>query len=151
MAYSVVDLTTAKTLGPPLNQRSAAGTFYVVKVKTWFDERTISSHRGYAPLSPNPRRVVVTDDQGRQYEPSDEGQAALAQAQGKSAPLTQALRPGESYTTDLVFDLPDGIQNPRLLITDASKILQLLIGHESSPFHKKIYFGLTPQSKSAFL
>ena len=36
-----------------------------------------------------------------------------------------------------------------LVITDASGILQLLIGHESSPFHKKIYFGLTPQSKSA--
>jgi len=50
-----------------------------------------------------------------------------------------------------VFDLPAGIQNPRLLITDASKILQLLIGHESSPFHKKIYFGLAPQPKSAFL
>jgi len=151
VAYSVVNLTTAKTLGPPLNQRSAGGTFYVVKVKTWFDERTISSHRGYAPLSPNPRRVVVIDDQGRQYEPSDQGQAALEQAQGKSAPLTQTLRPGESYTTDLVFDLPHGIQNPWLLITDASGILQLLIGHESSPFHKKIYFGLAPQPKSAFL
>jgi len=150
VAYSVVDLTTAKTLGAPLNQRSAAGMFYVVKV-TWFDERTISSHRGYAPLSPNPRRVVVIDDQGRQYEPSVEGQAALEQAQGKSAPLTQTLRPGESYTTDLVFDLPHGIQNPWLLITDASGILQLLIGHESSPFHKKIYFGLAPQPKSAFL
>ena len=34
VAYSVVDLTTAKTLGRPLNQRSAAGMFYVVKVKT---------------------------------------------------------------------------------------------------------------------
>lgn len=151
VAYSLVDVQTAKTVGTPPLQRNAAGTFYVVKVKTWFDERTISTHRGYAPLSPNPRRVSVVDAQGREYETSPEGTRALEQAHATGTPLTQPLRPGESYTTVLVFDLPADARYPRLLITDADEILRAVIGHERSPFHKKIYFGLASQTNSAAL
>ncbi|MFQ5723812.1 MAG: hypothetical protein ACE5G6_04910, partial [Terriglobia bacterium] len=42
LAYSLVDVTTSKTLGEPPNQVTAQGTFYVVNVKMWFDEKTIS-------------------------------------------------------------------------------------------------------------
>ncbi len=62
VAYAVEDVATTKLLGAPPDQATPAGTFYVVRVKTWFDERTISSHRGYATLKPNPREVVVVDD-----------------------------------------------------------------------------------------
>ena len=154
LAYSVVGVTTTKTLGAPPRQATAAGTFYVVKVKTWFDERTISSRRGNAPLWPNPRRITVLAEQGREYAESREGRAALesaAAAQVKNTPLTQPLRPGGSYTTELVFDLPENVKNPRLLITDAdaARVTHFLIGHEKSFLHKKIFFGLAPQLNSA--
>jgi hypothetical protein len=151
VAYSVTEVTTTKTLGAGPHQATAAGTFHVVKVKTWFDERTISRHRGNGPLTPNLRRVAVVDAQGRAYEPSPGGTGALAQAEGVGTPLTQPLRPGESYATRLVFDLPTEARSPRLLITDSDGVAHLLIGHEASPFHKKIYFGLTPQGNAAAL
>lgn len=151
LAYSVESVETAKTLGAPPLEKTAAGTFYIVKLKTWFDERTISNHRGNAPLWPNPRSVMVVDAQGRQFAPSAEALAAIAQARARSTPLTQPLRPGESYTTLFVFDLPPEAQSPRLLLTASDAVARLLIGHEASPFHKKIYFSLAPQSKSAFL
>jgi hypothetical protein len=56
----------------------------------------------------------------------------------------RAGRPGESYQTTLVFDLPEGVQNPRLLLTDPWPVNRLLIGHENSFFHKKVYFRLDP-------
>jgi len=149
VAYSVVDVTLTKSLGTPPQARAAAGSFMIVKVKTWFDAATISSHRGNAPLTPNPRRVTLMDEQGRRYEPSAEAQRAFEQVQGITAPLTQALRPGESYTTGLMFDLPADARNPRLLITDADCVTWFLIGHEGSPLHKKIFFALPSPTKPA--
>ena len=152
VAYSVLDVATSKTLGAPPALKNSAGTFYVVKVRTWFDERTISPRRPKdASLTPNPREVVVVDDRGRQYPLSPEGQSALALMHGATTPLTQPLRPGESYATELIFDLPADAQNLRLLITDADGVTHFLIGHELSPLHKKIYFALTPQSKAVAL
>lgn len=149
IAYSVVSVTEAKTLGTAPQQATASGKFYVVKVKTWFDEKTISSRRGNGLLHPNPRRVVIVDEQGREYPPSADGLNILQHSESNWTPLTQSLRPGESYTTDLVFDLPDGIRNPRLFITDADVVTNFLIGHENSPLHKKIYFGLEVKPVSA--
>lgn len=147
LAYSVVDVTTTKTLGPPSNQKTAQGLFYVITVKTWFDEKTISTHRAKdLPLRPNRRAVAVVDDQGRRYRPSLEGQLALAHTKSLSVPLTQSLRPGESYTTVLVFDLPADSSNPRLLVVTADEISWLIIGHEGSFFHKKILFRLEPRT-----
>ncbi len=148
-AYSAVNVRATKTLGNPPEQKTAEGTYYVVTVKVWFDERTISPHRGNAPLTPNPRTVTVVDESGREYGPSPDGQKALEQAQGKSIPFTHRLRPGESYTTDVVFDLPSNIRSPRLFITTADWPTRFLIGHENSPFHKKIMFQLEPQLEPA--
>ncbi|HYL10496.1 MAG TPA: hypothetical protein VEU31_07145 [Candidatus Acidoferrales bacterium] len=142
IAYSVEGVSAAKTLGPELRQRSAAGRFVVVRVKTWFDERTISPHRGDAPLAPGPRRVVLAEEGGRELAPSPEGQAALEQMRGRTIPLTTPLRPGESYETDLVFDVPEGARNLKLLIADPGGLDNVLIGHENSPLHKKAWFQL---------
>ncbi len=149
VAYSVVEVAAVKALGTPPHPATAAGNFYVVKVKTLFDEKTISARRGYAPLTPGSRRVVVVDERGREFFPSPEGSRALEQARGGTPPLTQPLRPGESYSTEFVFDLPADVSNPWLFLTNADSVTQLLIGHENSPFHKKIFFRLGPQSTSA--
>ncbi|MEE8200243.1 MAG: hypothetical protein V3R29_03655 [Candidatus Acidoferrales bacterium] len=147
LAYSVVDVTTTKTFGPPSNRKTAQGMFYVITVKTWFDEKTISTHRAKdLPLRPNRRAVAVVDDQGRRYRPSIEGQLALAQSERPSVPLTQSLRAGESYSTVFVFDLPANSRHPRLLVATTDEIAWFVIGHESSFFHKKILFRLEPRT-----
>jgi hypothetical protein len=144
LAYSIERVSTVHTLGRPPQTTTAKGTFYVVGIKTWFDPNTIASFRGNAPLKPNPREVFLVDDSGRLLGPSPAGLAALEQERGSpSTPLSRELRPGESYTTTLVFDLPSGVRRPRLLLGDPPGVEMVLIGHENSLFHKKIYFALS--------
>src|SRR5713101_7062121 len=142
IAYSLIGAQTTVALGPEMQQVSARGEFVVVRVKTWFDERTISGHRGNGPLTPNQRKVILVDDMGRSFAPSPEGQTAFARLGNASTPLTQPLRPGESYTTDFVFDVAKEARGLRLLITEDDPETRLVIGHENSFLHKKIYFGV---------
>ena len=142
LGYSLAGAQTAAALGPELLQTSAHGEFVVLRVKTWFDERTISEHRGNGPLTPNRRRALLVDDTGRSYEPSPEGQFALARSGNISTSMSQPLRPGESYTTDLVFDVPKQARGLRLLITEDHPETRFVIGHENSLLHKKIYFDV---------
>jgi hypothetical protein len=142
LAYSLAGAQTAAALGPEMEQISAHGKFVVVRVKTWFDERTISAHRGNGPLTPNARKVVLVDNTGRSFEPSLESQATFARFGNSSTPITEPLRPGESYTTDFVFDVPKDARGLRFLITEDDPETRLVIGHENSLLHKKIYFGL---------
>jgi hypothetical protein len=142
LAYSLIGAQTTAALGPEMEQVSARGKFVVVRVKTWFDERTISPHRGNGPLTPNARKVMLVDDSERRFALSPEGQTAFARLAGESTPLTQPLRPGESYTTDFVFDVPMDARRLRLLITEDDPETRLVIGHENSLLHKKIYFSV---------
>jgi hypothetical protein len=151
-AYSLIGAQTAEALGPEMQQTAAHGKFIIVRMKTWFDERTISSHRGNGALTPNPRKVVLVDDTGRRFEPSADGQAAFERLGNPSTSLSAALRPGESYTTNFVFDVPRGARGLRLLITQDDAETRLMIGHENSLLHKKIYFSVDsapPLAKAA--
>ncbi len=67
IAHSLAGAQTAAALGPEMQQVAAHGKFVIVRVKTWFDERTISAHRGNGPLTPNRRRVLLVDDTGRSF------------------------------------------------------------------------------------
>ncbi|HKV61690.1 MAG TPA: hypothetical protein VJO16_07250 [Candidatus Acidoferrum sp.] len=144
IAYSLIGAQTAAALGPEMQQIAAQGEFVVVRVKSWFDERTISAHRGNGPLKPNARKIFLIDDTGRRFTPSPKGQTAFARLAGNSAPLTQPLRPGESCVADFVFDVPKDARNLRLLITEDDPETRLVIGHENSLLHKKIYFAVDP-------
>ncbi|OLC04718.1 MAG: hypothetical protein AUH45_02470 [Gemmatimonadetes bacterium 13_1_40CM_69_22] len=125
LAYSVVGAKTVKTL----DGRTAQGTFYLVTVKVRFDETTISPHRGMAPLTPNSRYAAIVDGQGRRYEaPTDA--------------LQRQLVPGESYTTDLVFDLPPDASELRLILANHDVETPFIIGHENSFFHGTTTFRL---------
>jgi hypothetical protein len=66
----------------------------------------------------------------------------MEESRGPQTPLSRVLRPGEAYTTTFVFDLPDGVRRPRLFLGDAPGVEALLIDHENSLFHRKIYFEL---------
>ncbi len=83
---------------------------------------------------------------GTGIAPSAAGMEALARAGRGGLPITQALMPGEAYTTTFVFDVPADIRAPRLLFTDGSPETRLLIGHEVSPYHAKVFFELPSES-----
>lgn len=137
LAYSIADVRDAKTLGSAPNEATAAGLFRVVTIKTRFDETTISSRRGNGLLYPNPRVITLIDESGKKYIPSMAAQRALEQSNGAGTPITTPLRPGESYTTTVAFDLPANVRNPALLINEGDWVTHLIIGHENSPLHKK--------------
>ncbi len=136
LAYSVIDVRQSKTLGDAPNQKTAHGTFTVVTIKTRFDEATISGRRGDGLLFPNSRVLTLFDDRGNKY-------AAAAATPGDSGkPLTTPLRPGESYTTAIVFDLPADAKPATLLINEGEWVTHLVIGHENSPLHRQTQFQL---------
>ena len=149
LAYSVIDVRQVKTLGSPPNQATARGVFNVVTVRARFDEQTILPTRGNEPLTPNSRILTVFDQEGRTYGPSAEGQRALDQEGAGGMPLTTPLRPGEAYTSTLVFDLPADASHPKLLINEGEWMTHLLIGHENSILHQKTKFSLDQQQQSA--
>jgi hypothetical protein len=147
LAYSVDNVTLLKGIETGAGTLRPEGVFYVVSVRTWFDPGTIASFRGNGPLTPNPRSVSIVDEQGRWYEPSGQATAALlALGTSKSTPLTQALRPGESYTTSFVFELPNTVRHPLLLVTGRPTVERFLLGHEDSLLHKKVYLGLETEN-----
>lgn len=139
IAYSISSVETAAMLGTESNLVQANGEFVVVRLKTWFDEHSIAKFRGNGPLTPVPRLVSLIDEEGRRYYPTHLKPGVLREA---STPLSQALRPGESYFTTFVFDVPKWARNVRLLVTDDDPVSVVTIDHENSPFHGKIYFSL---------
>jgi len=128
LAYSIVNVTQSS----PSTSESNQSTRTVITIKTRFDETTISPNRGNGLLYPNSRIVTLVDDHGTRYTPTAEAGTLL----------TTALRPGESYTTDLIFNLPDQARPARLLINEGEWITHFVIGHENSPLHKKAEFQL---------
>ena len=109
-----------------------------IGLKTRFDQNSIASFRGNGPLTPEQRRVVLVDGSGRKFSPL----AGMAAA--PSTPMTQPLRPGESYITRFLFNVPRGARDLRLLITDVDPASHFIIDHENSPFHGKIFLSLPP-------
>jgi hypothetical protein len=142
LAYSIVNARQSRTIGNPPNQSAAQGLYTIVTIKTRFDETTISPTRGSGLLHPNSRVLTLFDERGNKYKPSVEGQRALAAGQGSGTALTTPLRPGESYTTDVVFDLPSDAKASSLLINEGEWVTHLFIGHENSPLHKQARFQL---------
>ena len=142
LAYSVVDVRQTKSLGNPAQPLNASGMFYVIIVRTRFDETTISSRRGNGRLSPNSRLVAILDDTGSRFEPSQAAQALIEQSSPEGTPMDSPLRPGESYTSTLVFDLPPTIQAPVLLIHEGDWITRFVIGNENSLAHEKAVFQI---------
>jgi len=103
---------------------------HTVTVKVRFDEGTISSRRPRdATLTPNSRYVALVDDVGNRYPGSTDG-------------LQRKLIPGESYTTDIVFDVPADAKGLRLVLRNNDFETAFIIGHENSFFHGKTTFRL---------
>jgi hypothetical protein len=122
LAYSVVDVKT-----------QPAGR-YVITLRTRFDETTTSPSRPKdATLTPSPREVRLLDSAGHEYAP----------VTSAGTPLLTPLKPADSYTTQLEFNLPQDAIGLRLLIKTAPQWPNhVVIGDENSWLHKKTYFAL---------
>jgi len=122
LAYSVVG-----TKSEPLPNGQVRQT---VTVKVRFDEQTISARRSRtAPLTPNSRYVALVDARGHQYP-------------GSTDELHRQLIPGESYATDIEFEVPSGAQDLRLVLRNNDAETAFIIGHENSLLHGKTTFRL---------
>lgn len=130
LAYSIVNTTKGKTFGATANQLTVQRQFTIVTIKTRFDEKTTGSRRGDGLLYPNGRAVLLIDQQGNRYAP-----VSVA-----GTLLTNPLRPGESYTTDIAFDLPADVKPASILINEDAWETLFVIGHENSLLHKKTRF-----------
>ena len=107
---------------------------HTVTVKVRFDEATISSRRPRdATLTPNSRYVALVDDAGHRYPGSTDG-------------LKRKLIPGESYTTDIVIDVPAAARDLRLVLRNNDPETAFIIGHENSLLHGKTTFALVKAS-----
>jgi hypothetical protein len=151
IAYSVQSVVEAASLGGELQQLTSKGNFIVVGIESWFDPQTISPHRGDGPLTPNGRHIALVGDDGRLIAPSAQQESVLEALQLHSVPLRTELRPGESYVSYFVFELPVSAGNAKVLLTTTDEETTMLWGHENSWFHKKIYFGLPRGFHSATL
>jgi len=130
LAYSVVNTQQVKSIATTPNQLTAQGQFTIVTLKSRFDETTTGPSRGNGQLYPNTRALTLVDDRGNRYGPVTQ----------LNTPLTTPLRPGESYTTDLVFDLPPNSKPAALLMNEGEWVTRLVIGHENSFLHKQTKF-----------
>jgi hypothetical protein len=130
LAYSIAGSRQAKQFGDQTHPLAAHGEFTIISIKTRFDETTISPQRGNGLLYPNPRLLILLDQNGNRYKPSAQ----------TGIPLTSPLRPGEFYMSDIAFDLPAAARPATLLFGESDWLTHLIIGHENSPFHKKVTF-----------
>jgi hypothetical protein len=108
IAYSIESTQEASRLGAQAKPITAEGRFVVLRLKTWFDQNSITPWRDNAPLTPDARVVRLVDERGRRFLPLPQAAASFYIA---STPLSEALRPGESYRTTFVFDLPPDARN----------------------------------------
>lgn len=116
LVYSV----TQTGSGAPAGGRSIR----VLRLLSRFDETTTAPWRGNSPLSPNPRRVELLDALGRRFVPVGTGWRKA---------LAVPLRPGESYGTDLAFEVPADARSLRLFIGESEWPARLLLGNENAP------------------
>jgi hypothetical protein len=148
LAYQVAAVSTGKAVGGEFDQIVSRGDFVMVELRTWFDPSTISATRGDGPLTPNNRTAILTDNEGHAFRPSLRAEEVLAAQRRHLTPLSTALRPGESYTSYLVFEVPARTQGLKLWLRSDDQVETLLWGNELSPLHGKVRFRLSPAFRS---
>jgi hypothetical protein len=129
---AVTNVTRTKTIG----NSTSNGEFYIVTVKVFSNARratlgllTVDAH--------------VVDAEGQPYYRDMQAEEQLP----TQPDFEQKISPSGSFEKQIVFDLPDNVQNPRLDIRDGygidHVIEAVLVGDEDSIFHKRNYFALS--------
>lgn len=138
MHTAVTNVHTAKTIG----NKTATGEFYIVTVKVFSDAKQAS-------LGLTTVDAHVVEAGGRSYSRDTDAEAELA----PQPAFEKKISPVETFEREIVFDLPDGVVNPRLDIREGNDIDRtletLLVDDEDSAFHKRSYFQLTKATITA--
>lgn len=134
MHTAVTGVRTTKKIG----NKTAKGEFYIVAVK-------VSSDAKRATLGFGGLELFVVDDARNVYHPSTD-------VENPEPPFTRPVGAGESFETEIVFDLPADVQDPRLDIHDDHGWIEtLLVDDEDSLLHKRAYFKLDGHEQTATL
>lgn len=139
MQTAVAGVKRAKTIG----DKTAKGEFYIVNVQVFSDAVR-------EPLQLTDVRATILDQAGNVYRRNLAGEEALGTAQPS---FETRIGPEESFTKEIVFDLPADVKEPRLdiregFIVDAF-VEAALIGDEDSILHKRNFFKLEEQKQTA--
>lgn len=142
LGLSVDGTETVKSIMSPRGAVSAAGTFYVVRLRLHNSARNPAINMTlYEPVA------KIVDAVGHEYTRSAAGEQAIASASTTAKPLPREMQVTHepAYAT-IVFDLPTDIREPRLLITDGwvvDRALEfVLINDENSILHRKTLLAL---------
>ena len=131
MHTAVTGVRKARTIG----DATAKGEFYIVKVNVFSDAVR-------ANLALNTVDAHVVDAEGREYTRDKAAESEL----GPQLAFETEIGPEESFDKEIVFDLPAGVEQPKLDIREGYGIDRwieaVLIGDEDSIFHKRSYFDL---------
>jgi hypothetical protein len=132
MHAAVTNVRKTKTFG----NKTAKGEFYVVTVK-------ISSDAKRAEINLWNPQFAIIDAGKRRFE-------RIAELENPEPSWETKVPAGGSFEKEVVFDLPENVQNPRLDVSEGigiDKMIELfLIGDEDSLWHKREYFSLNPQT-----
>ncbi len=107
--YSVAKVEKFKTIGRDTRSVSSEGTFYVVTLKVENNAVRVN-HRWDISMA------YVEDQAGNKYLHSPEAQKRWDEATGVQNAAAHNTPKGTIETADIVFDLPDNVQNPCLKI-----------------------------------
>ena len=139
----VTGVRTAKTIGG----LTANGLYTIVKVKVFSYARNPTI--AFRLLDPS---IVVKDGSNKFYGRNGGAEELLPSA---GIYLGQDIRGRETIEKEIVFDLPNGINDPRLDIREGYRIDQaieaVLVDDEDSIFHRRNYFKLQEQNDNAGL
>ena len=98
LAFTAISVDTAPSLGSSYSLRNAQGAFYVITLKI--------ENKGKETKTVDSSMITLTDNQGRKFDRSIEGQTAKGLSQGKVDLFLQQVQPGLNVTGDIVFDVP---------------------------------------------
>jgi hypothetical protein len=124
---------------PVIGSARAEGMYHLVQIR-------VSSDAVRATLQLGRPTFRVIDSEGNTFSRDEAAERTLARASGDLLPLVRPVAAGESYAVQVVFDLPEGIREPRLHVTDAAgvdRVLEgILIGDDDSILHKPTTLAL---------
>ena len=126
---SVERVVQQPTIGTSPAVVAAHGAFYIVTLR-------ISSHARAITQRALDVQIYLLNARNQHYDPSPIGQQALNASGQGGKPLDSELTPGDSFTHNVVFDLPKSSSHLALVITHGLFPDVLVIGSEQSFLHK---------------
>lgn len=108
LVFTVKNVEKVKTLGNSFYPKKSQGTFYVVNVNI--------ENKGKKTVIFDTSMAKVKDSEGREFERSIDGQTAKIMQDSKTDLFLQQIQPSLSVDGSLVFDLPDVVKNPVIVL-----------------------------------